>query len=100
MVKRAYGLTFGQGGMSSYVRDLSDAYEAVRVPSEFPRKTRAITAATDLKASEWRTLVIAAFVLFNDIFDTDQARLRHISDLRTFWLLTVSPIYLTKPALC
>ena len=94
-VKKAYSLTFNQGGMSSFMLDFSDRYQRIKVPSEFPRGTRALCAAGDLKASEWRIIAIIAFVALNDVFDQDDilddnsAKSQKIRDLRFFWLLTV-----------
>ena len=56
-----------------------------------------LTASPDLKASEWRTIGIVAFVLLNEVFDVEfpernLAKSRMLSKLRYFWLLTVSAV--------
>ena len=93
VVKKSYGLTFEQGGMSSFMMDFSDRYQKIKVPSEFPRSTRPLFAAGDLKASEWRNIAIIGFVVLNEVFDDvlddNSAKAKKIRDLRFFWLLTV-----------
>ena len=94
-MKKAFGLTFDQGGMGNRVVDFSDRYQRIKVPAEFPRATRMLTASPDLKASEWRTIGIVAFVLLNEVFSVEfpernLAKSRTLSKLRFFWLLTVS----------
>ena len=73
--------------------DFSDRYNKIKVPRQFPRKTRQISASADLKASEWRTIAIVAFVALNEVFDVDEddnsAKSKKISELRFFWLLMV-----------
>ena len=99
-VKKAYSLTFGQGGMSSFMMEFSDRYQRIKVPTEFPRATRALTAAGDLKASEWRIIAIIGFVVLNDVFELDEganensAKSRKILQLRFFWLLMVKAVNL------
>ena len=93
-MKKAFSLTFNQGGMGNRMVDFSDRYQRIKVPREFPRATRMLTASPDLKASEWRTIGILAFVLLNEVFDVDTernlAKSRMLSKLRFFWLLTAS----------
>ena len=96
-VKKAFVLTFDQGGMGNRIVDFSDRYQRIKVPSEFPRACRMLTASPDLKASEWRTIGIVAFVLLNEVFDVEfpernLAKSRMLSKLRYFWLLTVSAV--------
>ena len=79
-----FSLTFDKGGMSRYVASFSDLYEAVRVPTEFPRKTRMVNATPDLKSSEWRTIALIGFAAMDEIFDSDR-----VTHLRFLWLLTV-----------
>ena len=73
--------------------DFSDRYKKIKVPRQFPRNTRQISATADLKASEWRTIAIVAFVALNEVFDVEEddhsARAKKLSDLRYFWLLMV-----------
>lgn len=81
--------------MGGYILDFSDRYKGIKVPTQFPRKTRLVSASADLKASEWRTIAIVAFVTLNEVFDVDDdddksAKAKKISDLRFFWLLTVT----------
>ena len=38
--------------MGNRVLDLSDRYQRIKVPSEFPRATRMLTASPDLKARD------------------------------------------------
>lgn len=93
VIKKAFCLTFEHGGMGGYMLDFSDQYKKIKVPTQFPRKTRQISATADLKASEWRTIAIVAFAALNDVFDVEEddhsAKAKKISDLRFFWLLTV-----------
>ena len=81
--------------MSRYVLRFSDGYEAIRLPTEFPRKARTVSEKPDWKASEWRNLVIIAFTVFDGVFDAQtegNSRSSWIADLRHFWLLTVRAI--------
>lgn len=80
-----YALTFNRGGMSRFVTSFSDVYESLRVPTEFPRKTRMANATPDFKSSEWRTIAIVGFVAMDEIFDSDK-----VTHLRFLWLLTVT----------
>ena len=93
VIKKAFGLTFERGGMGGYLLDFSDRYKKIKVPSQFPRKTRHFSASADLKASEWRTIAIAAFVTLNEVFDVEEddnsAKAKTISEHRFFWLLMV-----------
>lgn len=94
-MKRAYTATFKATAMSRYVLRFSDRYEAIRLPTEFPRKARTVSEKPDWKASEWRNLVIIAFTVFDGVFDAQtegNSRSSWIADLRYFWLLTVSAI--------
>lgn len=94
-MKRAYTATFKAKAMSRYVLRFSDRYEAIRLPTEFPRKARTVSEKPDWKASEWRNLVIIAFTVFDGVFDAQtegNSRSSWIADLRYFWLLTVSAI--------
>ena len=96
VVKRAYTATFKEAAMSRYVQRFSYRYEAIRLPTEFPRKARTVSEKPDWKASEWRNLVIIAFTVFDGVFDAqtegNSRRSSWIADLRHFWLLTVSAI--------
>ena len=83
-VKTSFNLTFTGGKMKKYFTHFSDGFEAMRVPTEFPRKTR--TPMGSLKASEYRTVAVAGFVLFGDVFEGNRDR---IVRLRRFWLLQV-----------
>ena len=79
--------------MGGYLLDFSDRYKKIKVPTQFPRKTRQFSASTDLKASEWRTIAIVAFVTLNEVFDVEEddhsAKAKKISEFRFFWLMTV-----------
>ena len=79
-----YALTFNKGGMSRFVTSFSDVYESVRVPTEFPRKTRMANTTPDFKSSEWRNIALIGFVAMGDIFDSE-----NVTRLRLLWLLTV-----------
>ena len=82
-VQKSYQLTFKGTGMKVFLDMFSEGYQKIKVPSEFPRKTRCPNP-TVLKASEWRTISVAGFVHFANIFrDRKQARKRY------FWLLQV-----------
>ena len=83
-VKTSFNLTFSGKKMTSYLTRFSHQFEEMRVPSEFPRKTRTILG--NLKASEYRTIAIAGFVLFGNLFDGAK---EHITKLRRFWLIQV-----------
>ena len=83
-VKRALNLTFESVKGKKKLAKFSEAYENVRLPREFPRKTRTINLA-DFKANEYRTLATVVFPLFFTLFDDDDDDIRR---LRTYWLLT------------
>ena len=73
--------------MQHYLDMFSEGYQKIKVPREFPRKTRCPNPAV-LKASEWRTIAIAGFVLFAEVFrDAKQASNRY------FWLLQVLSVW-------
>ena len=69
--------------MRRYLDMFSEGFQIIKVPSEFPRKTRCPNPAV-LKASEWRTISIVGFVLFAKVFS--DARM---APFRYFWLLQV-----------
>ena len=83
-VQKSYQFTFKGSSMQRYLDMFSEGYQKIKVPSEFPRRTRHPHPAV-LKASEWRTISIAAFVLFAKVFgDSKHAPKRY------FWLLQVN----------
>ena len=83
-VKASFQLTFAKKKMTRYMSLFCHGFEAIRVPTEFPRKTRAPIG--NLKASEYRTIAIVGFVLFGDIFDSNR---EDIIKMRRLWLLQV-----------
>ena len=84
-VKTSFQLTFSGKRMKSYFTRFSNGFESIRLPTEFPRKTR--TPIGNLKASEYRTIALIGFVLFGEIFDGNRDR---IVRLRRFWLIQVA----------
>ena len=86
-VKKSFELTFSGKNMKRYLTRFSHGFENIRVPTEFPRKTR--NPVGKLKASEYRTIGITGFVLFGDVFDGTRER---VVRLRRFWLIQVNPI--------
>ena len=86
-VKTTFQKTFTGGKMKRYFTRFSHGFEAMRVPTEFPRKTRSPIGS--LKASEYRTIAIAGFILFGDVFRGNRDR---IVRLRRFWLIQVCQI--------
>ena len=70
--------------MKVFLDMFSEGYQKIKIPTEFPRKTRYPNPAV-LKASEWRTISVAGFVHLATVFrDPRQARKRY------FWLLQVT----------
>ena len=86
-VQKSYTLTFKGAPMQRYLDMFSEGYQKIKVPREFPRKTRCPNPAV-LKASEWRTIAISGFVLFAEVFSNP----RQASN-RYFWLLQVPTIW-------
>ena len=84
-VKTSFQLTFAKKKMKRYLTLFCHGFEAMRVPTEFPRKTRAPIG--NLKASEYRTIAVAGFVLFGDIFDGSRDQ---VLQMRRLWLLQVT----------
>ena len=70
--------------MKRYLTKFSHVFETMKVPTEFPRKTR--IPLDNLKASEFRTIALAGFVLFSNVFDGPRDR---VIRMRRFWLLQV-----------
>ena len=83
-VKTSFQLTFAKKKMKQYAKLFCHGFEQIRVPTEFPRKTRAPIG--NLKASEYRTIAIAGFILFGEIFDRNRGE---VSKMRRLWLLQV-----------
>ena len=71
--------------MKRYLEPFSHDFEAMTLPSEFPRKARA--PLNNLKASEYRTIALIGFVLLSEVFCGRRDR---IVQLRRFWLIQVS----------
>ena len=69
--------------MLRHLEVFAEGYQKIKVPSEFPRKTRFPNPSV-LKASEWRTIALAGFVDFARVFNTPRQATQ-----RYFWLLQV-----------
>ena len=93
-VKKSYQLTFKGATMKDYLDLFCTKFCQVKVPTEFPRKTR-WADPQGLKASEWRTIALAGFVLFGSVFGNTDRSNRRIARLRYFWLLQVYLSHLT-----
>ena len=84
-VKTSYHLTFKGAKMERFLKHFCHDFEVMTLPSEFPRKAR--TPINNLKASEYRTIALVAFVLFSEVF---AGRRERIVQLRRFWLIQVN----------
>ena len=74
--------------MKDYLDLFCTKFCKIKVPTEFPRKTRWADPKS-LKASEWRTIALLGFVLFASVFGDVDSGDRRMARLRYFWLLQV-----------
>ena len=86
-------MTFNGAAMASYLDMFCTQFCKIKVPTEFPRKTRWVDPK-GMKASEWRTVALAGFVVFASVFGDTSVRDRRIARLRYFWLLQVILVHL------